>query len=211
VRAYFGTHYEQIARYAELLANEGVRRGLIGPGEVGRLWARHILNSAAVAPYLPATGAVIDLGSGAGLPGVVLAVMRPDLRVLLVEPMERRAAWLREVVSDLGLTSEVIRARAEELHGELAVEAVTARAVAPLSRLVPWSLPLLAKGGVLLALKGERAAEEVRSAAEAIQRAGGGLAETLVVGTVDEVEPTTLVRVVRERVGPRWGPEGRRR
>ena len=211
VRAYFGMHHGRIARYADLLAHEGVRRGLIGPAEVDRLWTRHILNSAAVAPYLPAKGTLIDVGSGAGLPGVVLAVLRPDLRTLLVEPMERRVAWLEEVVSELGLTSvEVVRARAEELHG-VAVEAVTARAVAPLSRLIPWTLPLLADGGVLLALKGSRAADEVRAALPEIRRSGGGRAEILTVGTVDGVEPTTLVRVRRDRAVPRSQPEGRRR
>lgn len=211
VTAYFEIHYRQVARYVELLAHEGVPRGLIGPGEVGRLWSRHILNSAAVVPYLPASGTVIDVGSGAGLPGVILAIMRPDLRTLLVEPMERRVAWLTEVVADLGLTCEVVRARAEELHGDVAVEAVTARAVAPMSRLVPLTLPLLSPGGVLLAMKGGRAAEEVRAALPAVRRAGGGQPEILEVGTVEGAEATTLVRVVRERAGARPEPGRRRR
>ena len=211
VMAYFGSHYRQAARFAELLAHEGVRRGLIGPGEVDRLWTRHILNSAAVVPYLPVSGTVIDVGSGAGLPGVILAIMRPDLRTLLVEPMERRVAWLEEVVSELGLTAEVVRARAEELHGDVVAEAVTARAVAPMSRLVPWTLPLLTRGGVLLAMKGKRAAEEVRAALPEVRRAGGGQPEILEVGTVDGAEPTTLVRVARETAGPEPGPARGRR
>lgn len=211
VREYFASHYQQAARYADLLAHEGVRRGLIGPGEVRRLWTRHILNSAAVAPYLPAAGTLVDVGSGAGLPGVVLAIMRPDLRTLLVDPMERRVAWLVEVVADLGLTCEVVRARAEELHGQVTAEAVTARAVAPMCRLVPWTLPLLSQGGVLLAMKGGRAAEEVRAALPEVRRAGGGQPEILEVGTVEGADPTTLVRVVRERAAPQPGSARRRR
>lgn len=199
VAAHLGAAHEPIARYAELLAQEGVKRGLIGPSEAGRLWSRHILNSAAVAPYLPRAGTLIDVGSGAGLPGLVLAAMRPDLRTLLVEPMERRVEWLRHVVAQLDLDSvEVVRGRAEGLHEQLAAQAVTARAVAPLSRLVPWTLPLLVKGGVLLALKGGRAAEELREAQTVIRREGGGQAEILTVGTIEGVDPTTLVRIVRE-------------
>lgn len=200
VAAHLGPAHDKIARYVELLGDEGVKLGLIGPSEVGRLWSRHILNSAAVAPYLPRAGTLVDVGSGAGLPGVVLAAMRPDLRTLLIEPMERRVVWLRDLVAKLDLDSvEVIRGRAEGLHDHLAVEAVTARAVAPLSRLVPWTLPLLVEGGVLLAMKGGRAAEELREAQTVIRREGGGQAEILTARTVEGVDPTTVVRIVRER------------
>src|SRR5690554_6364955 len=146
--AVFGDAYDLVRRFADLLANEGVKRGLIGPREVPRLWERHIVNSAAVAGFLPEAGSVVDVGSGAGLPGVVLAAMRPDLRVILLEPMERRSVWLQEVVEALALTSvEVIRGRAEDMSQTLTVDVVTARAVAPMDRLVVWTLPLLPVGG----------------------------------------------------------------
>ena len=200
VHAYFGAAFGQVSAYALMLADEGVRRGLIGPGEVARLWRRHILNSAAIAAHLPDRGTVIDVGTGAGLPGVVLAAMRPDLRTILLEPMERRVLWLREVIAEVGLHSaEVVRGRAEELHGEVVADAVTARAVAPMTRLVPWTLPLLRDGGVLLAMKGSRAAAEVADAQGVIRRSGGGQVEVFTVGSVEGVEPTTIVRVVRER------------
>jgi 16S rRNA (guanine527-N7)-methyltransferase len=196
--AYFGAAHEALSRYARMLDSEGERLGLIGPGEVGRLWSRHILNCAAVGAHLPPSGTLVDVGSGAGLPGVVLAAMRPDHRTILIEPMERRVAWLNEVCSELGLSSvEVVRGRAEDLHDRVSAEAVTARAVAPLSRLVPWTMPLLTRGGVLLAMKGRRAAEELRDAEAVIRAAGGGHAEILTAGTIDGVDPTTLVRIVR--------------
>lgn len=199
VAAHLGSAYEKVSRYAELLGQDGVKLGLIGPSETARLWSRHILNSSAVASYLPATGTVIDVGSGAGLPGVVLAAMRPDLRTLLIEPMERRVAWLRNVLAQLELDSaEVIRGRAEEMRDRVAAQAVTARAVAPLSRLVPWTLPLLVEGGALLAIKGGRAAEEIQQAQAVIRREGGGQAEILTAETIEGVDPTTLVRIVRE-------------
>lgn len=210
VAAYFGAAYEAVSRYARMLGSEGERLGLIGPGEVGRLWSRHILNCAAVGPHLPPSGTLVDVGSGAGLPGVVLAAMRPDLRTILIEPMERRVAWLNEVCAALGLSSvEVVRGRAEDLHDQVLAEAVTARAVAPLRRLVPWTMPLLVRGGVLLAMKGGRAAEELRDAEATIWTAGGGQTEILTAGTIDGVDPTTLVRIVR--VGdPQPAPARRR-
>src|SRR5690606_8006167 len=131
VREYFGTRYDQVAAFADKLRAEGELRGLIGPREVPRLWERHILNSAAVVPHLAQAGSVADVGSGAGLPGIVIAVMRPDVEVVLIEPMERRTAWLTEVSEDLGLTNvQVKRGRAEEYHDAFEVDAVTSRAVA---------------------------------------------------------------------------------
>jgi 16S rRNA (guanine527-N7)-methyltransferase len=200
LREFFGAAYESLAAYAELLADEGVTRGLIGPREVPRLWERHLLNSAAVAPLVP-QGVVVDVGSGAGLPGVVLSAMRPDVHVLLVESMLRRSTWLEEVVRTLGLEAEVRRSRAEDLHGQLLADAVTARAVAPLDRLVGWTLPLLKVGGQLLALKGSQAADEVRDASETIARHGGGAVEVLDVGTLPGVETTRVVRVVKQSEG----------
>lgn len=199
----FGAAYPQMVQFANLLADEGVKRGLIGPREVPRLWERHLVNSAAVAAFLPTHGTVVDIGSGAGLPGVVLAAMRPDLHVVLLEPMERRATWLLEVVGALGLDSaEVVRGRAEELHGHLVAEVVTARAVAPMDRLATWSLPLLSAGGVLLAMKGSRATDEVAEAAATITALGGGPAEILDAPTGPGLAGTRVVRVVREHVVP---------
>lgn len=199
LRAYLGTAYDLVAGFHDLLAQEGVTRGLIGPREVPKLWERHLMNSAAVAPFLPVAGSVVDIGSGAGLPGVVLAAMRPDLDVVLLEPMERRVTWLTEVVSTLGLTSvEVVRGRADELHGRRLFDVATARAVAPLDRLVTWSLPLLRQGGVLVALKGSQAAQELEAARGAIEAAGGGTGEVLEARTVDGIDPTTVIRVERQ-------------
>lgn len=186
-----------LAQFADLLSDDGVRRGLIGPRETPRLWERHLLNCAALAALLPQTGTVLDLGSGAGLPGVVLAAVRPELDVMLVEPMERRVIWLREVVEALGLTrTQVVRARAEDLHGKVEADVVTARAVAPMVRLVPWALPLVRVGGALLAMKGARAAEELVEAADEVVRCGGGPAEVVAATGPGGVE-TTVVRVVR--------------
>lgn len=200
VAEYLGPALAAVSRFGRMLAEEGVERGLIGPREVPRLWDRHLLNSAAIGHVLPPSGTVMDVGSGAGLPGIVVACLRPDLRVVLVEPMERRTRWLTHVVETLALeNAEVIRARAEELHGTLMVEAVTARAVAPMDRLARWTLPLLTPGGVLLAMKGQRAAEELESAADVLEEVGGSRGEVIQVGTVAGVEPTSVVRVVRLR------------
>ena len=195
-REAFGERVPGLETFAAALESEGVRRGLIGPREVPRLWGRHILNSAAVTPHLPSSGTVIDVGSGAGLPGVVVGCLRPDLDVVLLEPMERRAAWLSEVCALLELPGlRVVRGRAEEMHGRLAGDAVVARAVAPLERLARWTLPLARVGGVLLALKGSSADAEVAEAAAVIQRLGGAPAEVLHASALPGVEETTLVRV----------------
>lgn len=198
-----GPAHATVSTFAAMLADEGVKRGLIGPREVPRLWERHLVNSAALAALLPSAGKVIDVGTGAGLPGVVLAAMRPDLHIVLLEPMERRVMWLREVVEALGLTSaEVLRGRAEELHRTLQVDAVTARAVAPMDRLAGWTLPLLQAGGVLLAMKGERVTDELDAAAPVIRSHGGGPAEVLTTPTVEGLPPITVVRVTLELVMP---------
>jgi 16S rRNA (guanine527-N7)-methyltransferase len=197
VEGFLGEAFPLVARFSELLAEDGVRRGLIGPREVPRLWERHLLNSAALASVLPPSGVVVDVGSGAGLPGMVLASMRPDLTTVLVEPMLRRVGWLQEVVADLGLEVEVVRARAEELHGRLWADAVTARAVAPLDRLAGWTLPLLREGGALLAMKGDQAEDELESAREALGALGGDGGEVLELATVDGVPSTRVVRVTR--------------
>lgn len=215
----FGDGLPLARRYAELLAEQGVDRGVIGPREVDRLWERHLLNSAVLAELLPRECRVVDVGSGAGLPGIPLAIARPDLRVTLLEPMARRVEWLREVVTELELTAEVVRGRAEE--GPVrdrwgGHDAVTARAVAPLGRLASWCLPLARPGGQLLALKGASAAEELDRDAAEIASAGG--VEHRVVSCGDGVleVPTTVVAVQRTseprgEAGPRKKAAGRRR
>ena len=181
-------------RYAELLATEGVTRGLIGPREVSRLWERHIMNSAFVLPRVPKGATVADVGSGAGLPGLVWAIGRPDLTVSLIEPLLRRTTFLEQAVEDLGLDNvKVVRSRAEDVHEVFDV--VTARAVAPLDRLARWCLPLVRPGGVLLALKGRTAAEEVATATATLHRLG---ATTIVVSTYGaDGGPTTVVEVTK--------------
>lgn len=182
--------------YAAFLADAGTVRGLIGPREVPRLWERHLLNCAVLAELIPAGASVCDIGSGAGLPGLVLAIRRPDLRVTLVEPLLRRTRFLEEAVSVLELDNvEVVRARAEQLHGTREFDVVTSRAVAALDKLLAWSLPLCRPGGEVLAMKGASAAEEVAAAAEAIRRLGGVRAEVVQVGDDVTDVPTTVVRV----------------
>jgi 16S rRNA (guanine527-N7)-methyltransferase len=194
-----------LRRYAELLAGDGVVRGLIGPRETARLWSRHVANCAVLEELVPEGAVVADVGSGAGLPGLPLALVRPDVRVVLVEPLLRRATFLSEAVEalDLGARVEVVRGRAEEQ--KLDVDVVTARAVAPLDRLAGWTLPLTRVGGVLLALKGEGAAEEVATSADALEKLGGGQAEVLTCGAGLVEPPTTVVRVVRMTAGRRKG------
>jgi len=183
--------------YAELLATTAIEWGLLGPREVPRLWERHLLNCAVVAELLPEGAVVDDLGSGAGLPGLVLAIQRPDLRVTLIEPLLRRATFLTETVTALGLQNvQVQRARAEELRTRRgSVDVVTARAVAPLGRLAGWALPLLRPGGALLALKGSGAAVEVAEQRDEVERYGASAIEVLSLGVGVVEPPTTVVRV----------------
>lgn len=149
-------------RYAELLAGPGIERGLLGPREADRLWPRHLVNSAALTELLPSAAHVVDLGSGAGLPGIPLAIARPDLQVTLVEPLLRRANFLTECVEELELPNVAVRrGRAEELAGMLAGDVVVARAVARLDRLVGWAVPLTVPGGTVLAVKGGTVADEL--------------------------------------------------
>jgi 16S rRNA (guanine527-N7)-methyltransferase len=205
---YFGTALPQVRRYAALLAGRGAERGLIGPREVPRLWDRHLLNCAVVHEAIPRHAAVADVGSGAGLPGVVIALIRTDLSVTLVEPLLRRATYLEEIVVELELSHvTVVRARAEELHGSLSVDVVTARAVASLDKLARWTLPLLRPGGRLLALKGESVIEEVAKARGALVRAGAVAVDVEEYGS-GIVDPATRVAVIEagpgtERIGAR--------
>lgn len=156
---------ERLQQYAQLLVAEGDKRGLIGPRELPRLWSRHLVNSLVVNPMIPEGARVADVGSGAGFPGMVIAITRPDLSVRLIETMERRTAWLTEVVDTLGLeNTRVLAGRAEDLVGLEEFDIVTARAVARLDKLIPWTAPLVRRGGRVLALKGEKAAEEIEGA-----------------------------------------------
>ena len=170
--ALFGDRIELARQFTADLAREGETRGLIGPLELPRLWSRHILNSALVAPVLR-VGVVGDVGSGAGLPGLVLAIARPDVRFVLIEPMERRVDWLLEEVQALGLDNvDVLRARAEDVRLATPLDQVTARAVSALSKLIPLTVPLLRSGGELVFMKGERVDAEIEAAAKVIRKAG---------------------------------------
>jgi 16S rRNA (guanine527-N7)-methyltransferase len=183
-------------RYTELLATEGVLRGLIGPREAPRLWERHVLNSAVLGEAVPEGVSVCDIGTGAGLPGLVLAIARPDLAVTLVEPLLRRTTFLEEVVSELGLSHvTVVRGRAEDLHGSATFDVVTSRAVAPLERLLGWSMPLVAPTGATIAMKGRSIHDEIEQARQFLTTWQCGDPEVFEVG-VDLLDPpTTVVRV----------------
>ena len=171
--AVFGDRLPLASRFASWLAVSGVERGLVGPRETERIWDRHLLNCAAVGALVPPGATVVDIGSGAGLPGLPLAIARPDLTIVLVESMLRRTTFLSEVVADLELDAvSVRRARAEELTETGFADVVTARAVAPIDKLAPWALQLAKDRGVVLALKGAGAAEELASARSPLRRAG---------------------------------------
>lgn len=156
---YFQGGSDQIQAYADLLAGPGIERGLIGPKEGDRIWQRHIANCIPITTLIPNGVRVADIGSGAGLPGIVIALARPDLKVTLIEPLSRRVDFLNEVIKELGLSIEVIRARSEVVKKQF--EIVTARAVAPLERLISISWHMIPRGGSLLAIKGESAQEEL--------------------------------------------------
>jgi len=199
-REVFGDRFVDAVRYAELLAEAGVKRGLIGPREVPRLWERHLLNCAVLSEVVPEGVTVCDVGSGAGLPGIPLALVREDLKITLLEPLLRRTNFLTEVVELLGLDHvTVVRGRAEEVMGTITpVHVVTARAVAPLDRLATWGIPLLRPYGEMLALKGDTAEEELKSAATALSKLGAAKTSILHVGE-GVVDP--LSTVVRVEVG----------
>lgn len=190
-------------RYAALLSTDGVVRGLIGPREAPRLWDRHLVNCALLADLIPTGATVCDIGSGAGLPGVVLAIARADVRMTLVEPLLRRTTFLEEVVAELGLDHvEVVRGRADALHGERRFAVVTSRAVAPLDRLLGWSMPLVGPTGALVAMKGSSAAEEIETARPVLTELGCAEPELVVLG--EEISPSTTVAL---RVA--WADPGR--
>lgn len=192
----FGERLNVAQAFVGHLASSGIERGLLGPREVPRLWGRHVLNCAVVAELMSQDASVVDVGSGAGLPGLAIAIARPDLRLELVEPLERRVTWLNEVIDDLGLSNVTVhRARAEQVIGEVEGDYVTARAVSALSTLVGWTLPLTKPGGQVLAIKGRSAAEEIEKARKLIRKLGGGTAEIVTAGEPVLAEPTTVVRI----------------
>jgi 16S rRNA (guanine527-N7)-methyltransferase len=209
--AIFGDAVETAQRYVQLLATAGVERGLIGPREADRLWDRHVLNSAVISELVPEGARVADIGSGAGLPGIPLAIARPDLKLTLIEPLQRRVSFLTEAVDELGLTwVTVVRGRAEEpavkkVHGDQDV--VTARAVAALDKLTRWGSPLLRVGGELLAVKGERAAAEIDEHRRSMVSLGMSDIRVMKCGVDQLAQPTTVVAARRT---PRTVRQGRR-
>ncbi|HEY7143919.1 MAG TPA: 16S rRNA (guanine(527)-N(7))-methyltransferase RsmG [Streptosporangiaceae bacterium] len=204
----FGPALGLAGRYARLLAGPGVQRGLIGPAEAGRLWDRHLINCAAVASLVPRPAALVDLGSGAGLPGLVLAMVLPDVQVVLLEPMARRVAFLGECVRELGLANVTVhRARAQEAAGQFAADVVTARAVAPLDRLAGLALGLARPGGLILAIKGAGAPAELARAGPVLRALG------VTDARIDQAGRgvlTDLVTVVRFTAPDRREPRARR-
>ena len=205
----FGDRLALAERFTAILTDSGVSHGLIGPREVPRLWERHLLNCAVIHPAIAADQMVIDVGSGAGLPGLALAIARPDLDLHLIEPMLRRTNWLAMAVEELGLTNVAVhRGRAEQFWGALRAPVVTARAVARLSELAKWCLPLLLPGGSLLAIKGLSVAEEVEADRAILRRLGAidEVIETFGSGIVEQ--ETTVLRVVAgDRTVQQGGPK----
>jgi len=213
----FGDRLVLAERFTAMLSDSGVSHGLIGPREVPRLWERHLLNCAVIHPAIPSGQMVIDVGSGAGLPGLALAIARPDLDLHLVEPMLRRTNWLTVAVAELGLSNvRVHRGRAEQFWGILSAPVVTARAVARLGELATWCLPLLLPGGSLLALRGSRVTEEL-DADRAVLRQLGAVDEVIERFGSGIVDPeTTVLRVVvsdrpRQRAGVKRSKTRRKR
>lgn len=208
----FSRALPQAERFAELLAQEATVRGLIGPREVPRLWERHVLNCAVITDLMPEGSTVCDVGSGAGLPGLALAIRRPDLEITLLEPLLRRTTFLELAASTMGLTNvSVHRGRAEELHGEAVFDVVTSRAVAPMERLAGWSLPLVSPGGLFLAMKGSSAQDELDAAATAVRRLGGTDPRVVSVGAQWLDAPVTVVSVRKSTGAASTAPRGRAR
>jgi 16S rRNA (guanine527-N7)-methyltransferase len=199
-RAVFGDRYEIAERYYQSLATDGVERWLIGPREVPRLWERHLLNCAVIGELIAEGESVVDVGSGAGLPGIPLAIARPDLKVTLVEPLLRRSVYLAEFIESNGLDVLVVRGRAEEsgvVKEAGGADVVTSRAVAPLEKLARWSLPLIHEHGRMLALKGSSASEEIERDRTALTKLGAGKLEILECGAKILRTPTVVVKAER--------------
>ncbi len=196
----FGDRIELARRFTAALGEHGEERGLIGPLEPARLWSRHILNSAVAGPLFAAGARVGDVGSGAGLPGLVLAIARPDVEWVLIEPMERRVTWLQEQTDALELQNvTIVRARGEEWSEGAVLDAVTARAVSALKTLVPLTAPLVRVGGELVLLKGANAANEIEAASKQLRKYGLDDVRVEMVGDGVIAEPTRVVRATRTR------------
>lgn len=215
--AIFGPRLGLARRYAEALAGPGVERGLVGPREVGRLWDRHLLNCAVIGELLERGDRVVDIGSGAGLPGVPLAIARPDLQVVLLDPLLRRTEFLREMVTDLGVAVEIVRGRAEEswVQDQLGgSDAAVSRAVAALDKLTKWSMPLIRPNGRMLAIKGERAHDEVREHRRVMIASGAVDVRVVTCGANYLRPPATVGSRDVESRSPEgrhgWRVEGRR-
>ena len=192
--AIFGDQIDQARSFAQTLANDSDELGLLGPRELDKLWSRHILNSAVVAELVSPGDKVADVGSGAGLPGIPMAIARPDADFVLIEPMERRSSWMLEVVEDLRLKNvRILRSRAEDVT-EQDFDIVTARAVAALDKLLKMCVPLLKPGGALIALKGSKAAEEIANSKKLEKKLGISSFEILVCGEKFLAEPTSVVK-----------------
>lgn len=190
----FGDRIDEARAFTQNLVDQGEERGLIGPLELPRIWSRHVLNSAIVAPLLR-SGLVGDVGSGAGLPGLVLGIARPDVSFVLIEPMERRVAWLNEQVDELGLDNvSVIRARAEDVKLDAPLDQVTARAVSAFRKLLPLTAPLLRNGGELVLMKGAGASAEVEAAAKEIRKYKVHDVEVVTLGEGVLTEVTRVIR-----------------
>lgn len=200
-RGVFGNRIAMATRYADFLADQGTLRGLIGPREVPRLWDRHLLNCAVVAEAIPDGARVADIGSGAGLPGLVLAIRRPDLDLTLIEPLLRRSTFLEECVELLGLDNvDVQRGRAEESSAPASFDVVTSRAVAELGKLAGWSMPLVRPGGVFLPMKGASAEDELASSSKVLKRLGAASSEVLKVGAGVVDPQVTLIAVRKAKI-----------
>ena len=203
--SHFGTDpWQKLVDYAGMLEREGELRGLLGPRELGRLWTRHVLNSTAILDFIPFEAKVVDVGSGAGFPGIVAAIVRKDLRLVLVDSMERRTRWLNDVVKALSLSNaKVVHARSEDLVGKMDADVVTARAVAALKKLLPWTMPLLKGGGSLLALKGAHVDDEIDGAIHLLRKYRAKWADVHVVTPFGTTEETRVLEIRKKHTNKR--------
>ena len=192
-----GAGFSKLVQYAEILVKDAVRLGIIGPREVDRIWDRHILNCAALTELIPDGQSIIDIGSGAGLPGIVLAILNPNSAVTLIEPMQRRSEFLTQTKTELGLSNvEILRGRAE--GQKVSAQNVTSRAVAPLNKLLSWSWPLVEKGGKVLAIKGEKATEELAEVKNELVSLKSSTAIIKTCGLALDLS-VTVVEITKER------------
>jgi 16S rRNA (guanine527-N7)-methyltransferase len=195
----FGDRIQLARTFHDDLVDKGETLGLVGPREIDKLWTRHIINSALLGPLLTGNS-LADIGSGAGFPGLVVAIMRPDIHCVLIEPMERRATWLADEAAALGLTNvEVIRSRAEDVPARVRCHTVTARAVSALKKLIPLALPLCEPGGQLLFLKGHRVDEEIQAAHKVLSSPPIASYDVVVAGAEWKTEETRIFRATLEK------------